>query len=400
VAKLVGNAVIGQSGGPTCVINQSLVGVVEAARKSKEIKKLLGARHGVKGILGEEFIDLFAEPKSALEAVGQTPSAGLGSVRMKPTRAQCLKMFRILQKNNVRYFFYIGGNDSAETTHIVNEMAADADYQMRVFHIPKTIDNDLKVTDHCPGFGSAARFVAAAFMGDNLDNRSIPGIKINVVMGRHAGFLTAASMLARKHRDDGPHLIYVPEVAFSDRKFVADVKAVYKKFGRCVVAASEGIHYAGGMAVAEKMARDAEVDSHGNVQLSGSGALGDYLAAMVRKAFGKKMRIRADTFGYLQRSFPGFYSEVDAREARRVGRDAVRYATAGDVDGSVAIRRLSNKPYRIETFVTSLTNVAKHTTCLPRKYINKAGNNINESFRAYVEPLVGKLPVVGRLKGW
>ena len=401
MARLVGNAVIGQSGGPTCVINQSLVGVVEAARKSKEIKKLLGARHGVKGILAEDFLDLFAEPKTALEAVARTPSAGLGSVRMKPTRAECLKMFRVLQKNNVRYFFYIGGNDSAETTNIVNEMAADADYEMRVFHIPKTIDNDLKVTDHCPGFGSAAKFVASAFMGDNLDNRSIPGIKVNVVMGRHAGFLTAASMLARKYSDDGPHLIYVPEVNFSDRRFIADVKAVYKKFGRCVVAVSEGIHYAGGMAVAEKMAKTAEVDSHGNVQLSGSGALGDHLAAMIRTAFGKKkMRIRADTFGYLQRSFPGFYSEVDAREARRVGRDAVRYATSGDIDGSVAIRRLSNKPYKIETFVTSLANVAKHTTSLPEKYINKAGNNINESFRAYVEPLVGKLPVAGRLKGW
>ncbi|NIA21029.1 MAG: diphosphate--fructose-6-phosphate 1-phosphotransferase [Anaerolineaceae bacterium] len=401
MAKLIGNAVVGQSGGPTCVINQSLIGVVEAAGKCKEIKKLLGARHGVKGILAEDFLDLFAEPKAALEAVARTPSAALGSVRMKPTRAQCRKMFRVLQKNDVRYFFYIGGNDSAETTNIVNEMAADADYQMRVFHIPKTIDNDLKVTDHCPGFGSAAKFVAAAFMGDNLDNRSMPGIKINVVMGRHAGFLTAAGMLARKYSDDGPHLIYVPEVNFSDRRFIADVKAVHKRIGRCVVAVSEGIHYAGGMTVAEKIAQAAEVDCHGNVQLSGSGALGDHLAGMVRKAFGKKkMRIRADTLGYLQRSFPGFYSETDAREARRVGRDAVRYATSGDIDGSVAIRRLSNKPYKVETFVTSLTNVAKHTTSLPRKYINKAGNNINESFRAYVEPLVGKLPPIGRLKGW
>jgi 6-phosphofructokinase 1 len=401
VAKLVGNAVVGQSGGPTCVINQSLVGVIEAAAKCKEIKKLLGARHGVKGILAEDFIDLSKEPKANLEVVARTPSAALGSVRMKPTRDDCMKMFEVFRKRDVRYFFYIGGNDSAETANIVSEMARDANYEMRVFHIPKTIDNDLKVTDHCPGFGSAAKFVASAFMGDNLDNRSIPGIKINVVMGRHAGFLTAASMLGRKFKDDGPHLIYVPEADFDDAKFVEDVKAVNAKYGRCIVAVSEGIHYSDGVTVAERMAANAEVDSHGNVQLSGSGALGDYLAAMVKKGFeGKKVRVRADTFGYLQRSFPGFYSEVDAREARLVGRDAVRYATKGDTDGSVAIKRISNKPYKIETFVTSLVNVAKHTTNLPRKFINKEGNNITEAFRTYAEPLVGKLPEAGRLKGW
>jgi len=401
VAKLKGNAVIGQSGGPTCVINQSLVGVIEAAKKCKEIKRLLGARHGVKGILEEDFIDLFKEPRANLEKVAATPSAGLGSVRMKPTRDDCMQMFRILQKRDVRYFFYIGGNDSAETTNIVNEMAAEADYEMRVIHIPKTIDNDLKVTDHCPGYGSAARFVASAFIGDNLDNRSIPGIKINIVMGRHAGFLTAASILARQFPDDGPHLVYVPEADFSDSRFVRDVKAVYREFGRCVVAASEGIHYRGGVTVAEKMAERAECDSHGNVQLSGSGALGDYLAGLVRKGFGKKkMRIRADTFGYLQRSFPGFYSEVDAREARMVGRDAVKYATSGNVDGSVAIKRVSNKPYRAKTFLTALVNVAKHTTELPAKYITGEGNNIKDSYRTYVEPLAGGIPYAARLKGW
>jgi len=401
MAKLVGNAVVGQSGGPTCVINQSLVGVIEEAKKRKEIRKLLGARHGVKGILKESFIDLFKEPKAGLEKVAQTPSSALGSVRMKPGREDCLKIFEIFRKLDVRYFFYIGGNDSAETVYIINQMAAEAKYQMRVFHVPKTIDNDLKVTDHCPGFGSAAKFVAAAFMGDNLDNRSLPGVKVNIVMGRHAGFLTAASILARQFPDDGPHLVYVPEAVFSDEQFMADVRAVYDKYGRCVIAASEGVHYADGKAVAERLAESAERDSHGNVQLSGSGALGDYLAEMVKRAYqGQKIRVRADTFGYLQRSFPGFYSEVDAREARLVGREAVKAATKGDVDGSIAIKRVSNKPYRATTFVTPLETVAKETTRLPMKYLSEQGNNIKDSFRDYVAPLVGKLPVSARLQGW
>lgn len=400
MAKLKGSAVIGQSGGPTCVINQSLVGVIQAARKCGEIENLLGAHHGIKGILAEDFIDLFNQDDAMLERVAQTPSAGLGSVRMKPGREECLKVFDIFKKNNVRYFFYVGGNDSAETANIVNEMAAEANYEMRVFHIPKTIDNDLKVTDHCPGFGSAARFVASAFMGDNLDNRSLPGVKINIVMGRHAGFLTAASVLGRKDADDGPHLVYVPEVNFDDEKFIADVKRVYQQHGRCLIAVSEGVHYADGMTVAEKMAENAEVDSHGNVQLSGSGALGDYLATMVKKGFApEKIRVRADTFGYLQRSFPGFFSQVDAEEAREVGRKAVEYATSGDIDGSVAIRRVSDNPYKVEYFCTELVNVAKHTVGLPEKYITADGNNITDDFVKYALPLTGGLPTTGRLKG-
>ena len=400
MAKLKGNAVIGQSGGPTCVINQSLVGVIQAAHECREIENLLGARHGIKGMLAEDFVDLFKQDTARLEAVAQTPSAALGSVRMKPGRDDCMKVFDVLKKNNVRYFFYVGGNDSAETANIVNEMAAEANYEMRVFHIPKTIDNDLKVTDHCPGFGSAARFVASAFMGDNLDNRSLPGIKINVVMGRHAGFLTAASILGRKDADDGPHLVYVPEASFDNEKFVADVKRVYSKLGRCLIAVSEGVHYADGVTVAERMSTNAEVDSHGNVQLSGSGALGDYLASMVKKGFGKeKVRIRADTFGYLQRSFPGFFSQVDADEARAVGREAVKFATSGDVDGSVAIRRLSDDPYRSEYFHTSLVNVAKHTVSLPEKYLTAEGNDITAEFIKYALPLTGGLPTTGRLIG-
>ncbi|HEY8241373.1 MAG TPA: diphosphate--fructose-6-phosphate 1-phosphotransferase, partial [Kiritimatiellia bacterium] len=204
--KLVGNMIIAQSGGPTVVINQSLVGAVLEAKKHKAIRKIYGSLHGLKGILEEDFCDLGKESKANLEIVARTPSSALGSVRKKPTPEDCQKVFAVLKKYDIRYFFYIGGNDSAETTHIINEAAIQGGYEMKCFHICKTIDNDLRENDHTPGFGSAAKFVAQAFMGDNLDNRSLPGIKINVIMGRHAGFLTAASALARAYPDDGPHL--------------------------------------------------------------------------------------------------------------------------------------------------------------------------------------------------
>lgn len=392
---LVGNAVIGQSGGPTVVINQSLVGIVQAAAGASAVKNVYGARHGVKGVLAEDFVDLRREAPATLERIAATPAAALGSVRKKPTREECQQILQVLKKRDVRYFFYIGGNDSAETAHIIGELAREAKYELVLFHVPKTIDNDLRVTDHCPGYGSAARFVAAAFMGDDLDNRSLPGIKIDVVMGRHAGFLTAASALARRAPDDGPHLIYVPEVEFDVERFLADVGTVYARLGRCIVAVSEGIHDASGRLIVE----GGEKDSHGNVQLSGSGALGDLLAAKIRQRFGEKTRVRADTFGYLQRSFPGFASAVDAAEARQVGVEALKTAIAGQhAGGSIAIRRLPGPSYRVEYFVTPLDTVAKVTRSLERSWIAPEGNDVLPAFLDYARPLAGELPEVGRLE--
>lgn len=390
-----GNAVIGQSGGPTCVINQSLVGVIEEIKKHSEITGLYGALHGVKGMLEEDFIDLLKEHKSTLEIVAQTPSSALGSVRKKLTKEECERLFEIFKKYGVHYFFYIGGNDTAETTHIINEIGKGEHYELRSFHIPKTIDNDLLENDHCPGYGSAAKFVACAFMGNNLDNRALPGIKVNIVMGRHAGFLTAASILARKWEGDGPHLVYVPEVPFDMDQFIADVEKTYRTYGRAVIAASEGIHDEQG----NPIATSGERDSHGNIQLSGSGALGDLLAGKIRSALGEKLRVRADTFGYLQRSYPGIYSIVDAKEARLVGRKAVQYAVSGNLDGSVAINRIGEgDEYAVETFLTKLSKVAKHTKSLDKKYIAEEGNNIKDSYLEYVTPLVGELPEIGRLE--
>ncbi|MDP1939460.1 MAG: 6-phosphofructokinase [Gallionella sp.] len=392
--QLIGKMVIGQSGGPTAVINQSLVGAVLAARKQANITGILGAHHGIAGIMKEDFIDLTTQSIEQLELVAATPAAALGSVRLKPGRAECEKVFEVFKKHDVRYFFYIGGNDSAETAHIIAEMAKEANYDFCTVHIPKTIDNDLKVTDHCPGFASAARFVALAFMGDDRDNNALSGIKVNVVMGRSAGFLTAASALARQAEGDGPHLIYLPERVFNVETFQQDVRDVVARLGRCVIAVSEGITDKDG----NPISTSGERDSHGNIQLSGSGALGDTLAALVKEAFpGQKVRVRADTFGYLQRSFPTIVSQVDAQEAREVGDYAVNHAASTGQPGSVSIRRLSSVPYASECFITPLSSVAREATEMKDEYINAAGNDVTQAWIDYVAPLVGELPKIGRL---
>ena len=393
-----GNALVGQSGGPTCVINQSLVGIVQEAVGSDLIQNVYGAVHGIEGILGENLIDLSKESQATLETVASTPCAALRSVRKKPTREECERVLQILQKHDVRYFYYIGGNDSAETAHILNEIAEAERYDVRLFHVPKTIDNDLRVTDHCPGYGSAAKFVAQALMGENQDNRSLPGIKVDVIMGRHAGWLTAASALARQHEEDGPHLIYVPERDFVMDTFLGQVEDVYARLGRCLIAVSEGVHKPGG----EPLFTSGEVDSHGNVQLSGSGALGDFIANAIKEQLGqrlqKKLRVRADTLGYMQRSFAGIVSEVDATEAREVGRTAVRIATGGErPSGSIVIRRHQDDGgYRASFEATDLSNVAKVTRDLDEDMIG-GDCDVTDVFLDYARPLVGKLPRMGRL---
>lgn len=394
--QLHGNMLIAQSGGPTAVINQTLIGAVLEARQHPEIQKVYGALHGIQGILDEAFVDLGLESPENLEAVAQTPSSALGSVRKKPTAADCAAIFEVLRKHNIRYFFYIGGNDSAETTHIIHEHARQAQYDFRCFHLCKTIDNDLRENDHTPGFGSAAKFVAMAFMGDNQDNRALGGVKINIIMGRHAGFLTAASALARVYPDDGPHLIYLPERAFSMDRFCADVQQVMSATGRCVVAVSEGVCDAEGTPIIAAFTK--EVDSHGNVQLSGNGALGDLLAEELKKRTGIK-RVRADTFGYLQRSFPGVVSAVDAAEAREVGAHGVRFAVHEHENGSVAIQRQPGTDYAVTFVRVPLSAVAKETRHMPDEFIHADGNQVTEAFVDYVKPIVGPLPPMGRLNG-
>jgi 6-phosphofructokinase 1 len=362
--------------------------------------KVLGAIHGIQGIMDGKFHDFSSETPENLELVAGTPSAALKSVRHKATPEDGKRIFARFKELGVRYFFYIGGNDTAETTNIINELAHAEGYDLTCFHCPKTIDNDLRVTDHCPGFGSAAKFVTQAFMGDNLDNRSLSGIKVNIVMGRNAGFLTAAACLARQFPGDGPHLIYCPEADFSLEAFCTDVEAIYRKLGRCVIAVSEGIHGPNGKEIIDL----GEVDSHGNKQLSGSGALGDALADVLKQHLAKawpekKHRIRADTFGYLQRCFPGVVSETDAAEARQAGIAAVAAALAGTKSGSIAFKRLEGATYGVTTFVTPLPTVAKDTKPMPREWLNAAGNDVVEALVVpYLKPLVGNLPNIGQLR--
>ncbi len=392
------NAVVGQSGGPTGVINASLVGVIEEARKHPEIQTLYGSVHAVAGMVKDDFIDLGTLSAETLEVVAASPSSAIGTSRDKPDEEYCAKILEIFKKRNIRYFFYIGGNDSANTAYILNTMADEANFDIRAFHIPKTVDNDLLVTDHCPGFGTAAKFEACALMGDDLDNRALPGVKIDVIMGRHAGFLTAASVLGKQRDDDGPHLVYVPERPVSMDQFTGDVDNVLKKLGRCVVAVSEGICDADGVTWAKKLAEKAETDAHGNIQLSGTGALADFLAGQVKGSL-KVKRVRADTFGYLQRSYPGMQSPVDVSEARDCGREAVRLAMTED-NGSVAIKRIANgKDYAVELFRTDLSNVAEKTKSMPEAFINADGNGITDAFVEYAMPLVGDLPKTEYLGG-
>jgi 6-phosphofructokinase 1 len=395
-----GAAVIGQSGGPTAVINQSLVGVVEGLRGFRQIKKIYGMRHGVDGLIkGLPLVDLGAVSSDLLEKIARTPSAALGSSRSKPQEADGAKIFEACRAHDIHYFFYIGGNDSSDTCRIVYEMGQRSGYDLRCFHVPKTIDNDLMVNDHTPGFASAARYVAIAFMADDRDNASLPGIKINVVMGRNAGFLTGASALARREEGDGPHLIYLPEVPFDPDRFIEDVKGVIARYNRCQIAVSEGIKDREGRDIASRLIANAQTDAHGNVQLSGSGALGDMLASLIKERIkspsGKPPRVRADTLGYLQRCWPE-PSHIDAQEARQVGVKAATEATGGAASGSVAIMRLSNHPYRIEKRLIPLSEVAAKTKVMPPEFI-QGTHDVSRLYLDYLRPLVGELPHFARL---
>jgi 6-phosphofructokinase 1 len=391
-----GKILVAQGGGPTAVINQSLAGVVLEARRHHAVTRVYGARHGVRGIVNEDLVDLTRETSHNLEMVAGTPASALGSTRDKPDLKYCQEIFQVLKAHAIEHFFYIGGNDSADTVRIVAEEAHMAAYPLRAIHIPNTIDNDLVGNDHTPGFPSAARFVAQAFAGANLDNAALPGVYVGVVMGRHAGFLTAASALGKKFPDDGPHLIYVPERVFEIPRFLADVKAMYDRHGRCVIAVSEGIHDASGAPIITQLAKDIEKDDHGNLQLSGSGALADLLCEEIKGRLGIK-RVRGDTFGYLQRSFVGCVSDVDAREAREVGEKAVQYAMWGDSSGSVAIRRTGF--YSVDYELQALSAVAGKTRTMEAEFISEAGTDVTDKFRLYLRPLLGSgMPDAFRLR--
>ncbi|GHS97872.1 pyrophosphate--fructose 6-phosphate 1-phosphotransferase [Planctomycetales bacterium] len=404
--KLVGNAIVFTQGGPTAVINASWVGVVEGLRDAPAdvLIGIWGSLHGIDGVLNEEFVDLRAQSQKTLDAVSRTPATALGTTRHKPNAEDNQKMLAVFKKYNIRYVFGAGGNDTSESLDLINDAAKASGYDLRMFHVCKTVDCDLMENDHTCGYGSAARFVANAFRGADLDNKAFGGIYLGVCMGRHAGFLTAAAALRRNEiADSGPHLVYVPERAFSVEQFVKDVEAVYKQHGRAVIAVSEGIEDKAHTPILQLLSSDKlEADSHGNVQLSGTGALADALVEQLKKhlegnGIVKKLRARGDTFGYLQRSFTDL-SSADREEALQVGWTAAQEALRGEfTDGSIAIQRASSNPYRAKFVRVPLKAVAGKTRHLPDEFINAAGNNVTEQFIAWGLPLIGENPLIGEL---
>lgn len=396
-----GNLLVAQGGGPTAVINQSLVGVVLEARKHADVDRVFGSLHGVEGIVKGELLDLTEVDEAHLEKVAATPGSALLSTRVKPDAEYCKKMFEQMKKFGIRYFFYIGGNDSSDTVRIVSEYAESEGYELKAVHVPKTVDNDLVINDHTPGFGSAARYVANAFGGVDFDNRSLGGVYIGVVMGRHAGFLTAASALGRTDEESGPHLIYLPEVPFDIEKFARDVDTVYKKYKRCVVAVSEGIQDANGTPIVTTLMKEVERDAHGNVQLSGTGALGDLLASEIKARLGIS-RVRADTLGYIQRSFLGDVSDVDQKEARMVAEFAVQHAVNVGTSASIVILRdccgadACGCGYKVKFEAVGLREVAAKTKHMAPEFIHPDGNQVTDAFVAYATPLLGSEFVKGQ----
>lgn len=413
-------AVVAMGGGPTRVINRSLYGIVdECARSGIEV---LGARHGIEGLLKEEFIPLSpsAPPVSTHKDL---PGAMVGSTRMKPKADNCACAFEICKKHDIHFFFYIGGNDTSEACAIISREAQASPYEMRTFHVPKTVDNDLVLNDHTPGYSSAARYVAHCIMGDDLDSLSLPGLKIDVIMGRNAGWLTAASALARLEEGDAPHLVYVCEKKHSVKDIASHMAELYANQRRGVVAVSEGLLGPDGepflnspavrkelgegpygsvvefLDAAERMlaASGSKKDDYGHTQLSGTGMLADALAAIamitiIHEQGVKSPRVRADTLGYAQRAFAGEVSPVDAEEAELTGRDAVRAAESGEEDASVALQadREGGK-YRAYTRLVPLEDVGGKVRTLDEEFIAEGGRDVTPAFMEYGLPLVGPL---------
>jgi len=393
--SLKGNALVGQSGGPTAVINASLHGVIEQAMQHAEIADLYGAVRGVQGLLGEDLCDLRAETAETIARLSSTPAAALGSCRRKLNDADYARLLAVFRAHDIRYFFYNGGNDSADTTHKVGQLAKESGWEMRVIGIPKTVDNDLGFTDHCPGYGSVARFNALALQGSGLDTQAmatVDTVKIFETMGRNAGWITAATALARAQAGDPPHLIYLPECSFAPARFLADVKRVVDRGQGCVIAVCEGLRDAEGKPIVT-FKHAVGTDSFGHAQLGG---LGEFLVDLIANELG--IKARADKSGTIQRSFGPAQSPVDVAEAKMVGAEAVKAAVGGASDVMITLVRTSNHPYQCTTGTAPLEAVANAERPVPEEFINADGNDVTPAFLEYARPLIGgPVPPVARL---
>ena len=385
---LHGNCLVGQSGGPTAAINATVLGVIEAALASKEIQHVYGMLNGIEGVLHDTLIDLGAEDPAELSRLKYTPSAILGSCRYKLADStedadDYARILEVFKAHDIRYFFYIGGNDSMDTCNKVSKYLQNSGYACRVIGIPKTIDNDLVGTDHCPGYGSAAKFIATVCMELKQDTRvyQTPTVNIVEIMGRHAGWLAGAAALGNV-LGDGPDLIYLPERNFSLDQFYADITEVVQRQGCCVVAVSEGIHYADGSFIND--VSTAAADGFGHVQLGG---LGVYLAELVKHKLHYKAR--GIELSLLQRCGAHCASETDLEESISAGRAAVAAALTGTTDQMIGfVRGVENGEYVCHTAAFPLSAVANEEKTVPTEWINEAGNGVMQAFIDYALPLI------------
>lgn len=411
--QLVGNLMVAQSGGPTPVINASLAGVVYEALNHECIEEIYGGLNGVLGLLKEDFIDLAQQPNKTIIELQVTPGSALGTCRFKLTNNQDFqRILEVFEAHNIRYFFYIGGNDSQDTADKISKFAQEKNYDLRVIGIPKTIDNDLPVTDHCPGYGSVIKYVATTVREIACDNESMGQhdlVSIVEVMGRNAGWIAAGATLAKRleksqesglclKSEDAPHMICLPEVPFVPATFIENVRNVLKKQKYCMVVVGEGLigpdgNYVGTQSTA--------TDAFGHVQLGG---IGEYLSQLVEKQL--EVKARTAKLGIAQRAASHCSSKTDNQEAFLCGKAAVQAAVAGETDKMVILTRTGTNPYVCTTGLVPLNEVANTVKTIPENFISKDGVSLNIQFYKYALPLIegevdvpykGGVPIFGRL---
>ena len=410
MAELNGNAVVAQSGGPTAVINSSMCGVIQEAARQGGIGKVFAAKNGILGVLNEELMDMSQEDPKQIEMLKTTPSAASGSCRFKlksleENKADYERILEVFRAHNVRYFFYNGGNDSMDTCSKIAQLAHQIGWELRCVGVPKTIDNDLAFTDHCPGYGSVIKFNATAAMEAARDTDALYTFDvctIHEVMGRNAGWIAGGCVLARRDESDGPHLIYLPEAAFDEERFLEDVAEVHRKYQRCFIVVGEGLKDKDGKHLSAETSKIAR-DSFGHAQLGG---VADFLKALIQEKV--KIKARTNRAGTAQRAAMHFASRTDRDEAYLCGQMAVRHAVAGVTGKMVSLVRESNSPYKCVTGLADLDAVANGEKKVPREWINERGNMPTQAFDDYARPLIqgevvvpikDGLPLYARLKG-
>ncbi|MCX5776173.1 MAG: 6-phosphofructokinase [Candidatus Firestonebacteria bacterium] len=392
-----GNALFAQSGGPTAVINSSISGAIMEASKHNEITAMYGSINGILGVLNENMIDLNKESKKNIELLRVTPSSALGSSRHKiKNDEEYEKLLKVMQAHDIRYFFLAGGNDSMDTANKVHKLAVSKKYDLKVMGLPKTVDNDLPVTDHCPGFGSVARWLALAVRDAGLDTEAIytaDTIKVVETMGRNAGWITASTVMARQKENDAPHIILLPEVPFIQDKFLATLDKVYKKLGYAVISCCEGLKDEKGEYLTSSK-RAVDTDRFGHKQLGG---VGETLVSIISENL--KIKARCDKPGTIQRVAGIAQSKVDQEEAYTSGAMAVKHAVEGKSGLMVTLVRESDNPYKCTTGVTDLGNIANKERKMPAEFISEDGMYVSDKFIKYITPLIGgALPEYARLE--